>query len=799
MQLFRGIQQTLYTRFNHRQSQAKAREGFTIVELIVVISVIAVLAGISIVSYGAWETSTKATQVKNELNAAAGTMTSNRNFSDSGYAADVTVIYDVSSSVVLTGGSSDGGETFCLDAVSADDAAIEYYLASETLNDGPLEGTCAGRDATTTPDIPTNVVAGLATGNSVEITWSAVSGADEYVAQCASDAAFIFGLQQVTSQPTTTTVSDLTPSSSFYCRVKAVNNIGESAWSASVSTATTNAYGTLAVASSIEGYWSDAPEGYLLEDGAAVSRTIYSELFAVIGTTYGAGDGSTTFNVPNSKSRTPVNQNIGDVEFATVGQQTGSLTETLTENQIPGHSHDLCIVVVSGGETCNTSYTSITWGTGSSGQTGTVRVPMDGSAVENSRATGGTGSGARLMGTLSSGGDGAHNNIQPSIVKSFAIKYSPPNTSAPTLPVGVSIGGYWSSAPSGYLLEDGAAVSRAAYSDLFTLLGTTYGSGDGSTTFNLPDSQGYAPVAKSNDVEFLTIGQKYGTKQETVSVSQMPDHDHDLCINSASGSYSCNTSFGIIAWGTGSSSDAGTIRVPTSSNSAMNSRTTGSSGTSAHLVGTRSTGDGQSHNNIQQSIVRKYAIKSSVTSSPGGSAVAVGTTLQGYWTAAPLGYLVEDGAAVSRTTYASLFSSIGTTYGPGDGSTTFNLPDSTGRVSVGIDTADSRFDQLGEKYGEKTHTLTVAEMPSHTHDLCINSQPWYYGCNTSFSTLTWATGSSSQTGTIRTPSVGSPVENSRSTGGGSCCTRLVGTIGTGGSAAHNNIQPSIVKLFVIKH
>ena len=45
-----------------------------------------------------------------------------------------------------------------------------------------------------------------------------------------------------------------------------------------------------------------APDGYLLCDGGAVSRTLYSDLFAVIGTTYGAGDGSTTFNLPNIAS-----------------------------------------------------------------------------------------------------------------------------------------------------------------------------------------------------------------------------------------------------------------------------------------------------------------------------------------------------------------------------------------------------------------------------------------------------------------------------------------------------------------
>lgn len=82
---------------------------------------------------------------------------------------------------------------------------------------------------------------------------------------------------------------------------------------------------------------------------------------------------------------------------------------------------------------------------------------------------------------------------------------------------------------------------------------------------------------------------------------------------------------------------------------------------------------------------------------------------------APTGWLLCDGTAVSRTVYASLFAVLGTTYGVGDGSTTFNLPNFKGRVPVGLDSAQVEFDALGEVGGAKTHTLLTAEMPSHTH------------------------------------------------------------------------------------
>jgi microcystin-dependent protein len=81
----------------------------------------------------------------------------------------------------------------------------------------------------------------------------------------------------------------------------------------------------------------------------------------------------------------------------------------------------------------------------------------------------------------------------------------------------------------------------------------------------------------------------------------------------------------------------------------------------------------------------------------------------------PEGYALCDGTELNRVTDAVLFGVIGTTYGPGDGSTTFNTPNVKGRVLVGADPAQAEFDVLGETGGEKTHTLTDDEMPVHTH------------------------------------------------------------------------------------
>lgn len=91
----------------------------------------------------------------------------------------------------------------------------------------------------------------------------------------------------------------------------------------------------------------------------------------------------------------------------------------------------------------------------------------------------------------------------------------------------------------------------------------------------------------------------------------------------------------------------------------------------------------------------------------------VGTIIDHAGGSVPIGYLVCDGSAVSRTTYAGLFAQIGTIWGSGDGSTTFNLPDFRGRVARGV-AASGTGDAVGETFGADTHTHTG---PSHVHSV----------------------------------------------------------------------------------
>lgn len=87
-----------------------------------------------------------------------------------------------------------------------------------------------------------------------------------------------------------------------------------------------------------------------------------------------------------------------------------------------------------------------------------------------------------------------------------------------------------SSAPSGWLKANGAAISRTAYAALFAAIGTTYGAGDGSTTFNLPDLRGEF-VRGWDDGRGVDSGRALGSSQ----AGQMPSHNHTIPVSGGAG------------------------------------------------------------------------------------------------------------------------------------------------------------------------------------------------------------------------------------------------------------------------
>ena len=86
--------------------------------------------------------------------------------------------------------------------------------------------------------------------------------------------------------------------------------------------------------------------------------------------------------------------------------------------------------------------------------------------------------------------------------------------------------------PDGWLLCDGSTVSRELYSDLFKAVGTVFGEGDGSTTFNVPDYRDKFVLGAGGDVDLAETG---GEKEVTLTVEQIPPHNHSLTAHGSDG------------------------------------------------------------------------------------------------------------------------------------------------------------------------------------------------------------------------------------------------------------------------
>lgn len=145
-----------------------------------------------------------------------------------------------------------------------------------------------------------------------------------------------------------------------------------------------------------------APTKFLLCAGQAVSRSTYSALFAVIGTTFGAGDGSTTFNVPDLRGRFPLGKDdmggssanrVTAAQADTIGGASGAETHTLASGEIPAHNHGVP--------------------TTTAGATAVTKLVNAAANVTSTNVD--------TVPSINTGGGGAHNNMPPYLTLNFII------------------------------------------------------------------------------------------------------------------------------------------------------------------------------------------------------------------------------------------------------------------------------------------------------------------------------------------------------------------------------------------
>ena len=256
-----------------------------------------------------------------------------------------------------------------------------------------------------------------------------------------------------------------------------------------------------------------------------------------------------------------------------------------------------------------------------------------------------------------------------------------------------------STPPAGVVVADGSAVSRTGiYADLFALIGTTYGAGDGSTTFNLPDWRGRFALAAGQGTGLTN--RVLGTTGGGEMITQVPEHNHAFkASNVNANTHAPSTNDALAAPRSGLVNALGyNSQTP---NTTLHSQSIGQTGVSGGV------------DVMNPFVVVNVGIRYAQTSSTNSAYGFTGERVEFVGSTPPAGVVVADGSAVSRTgIYADLFALIGTTYGVGDGSTTFNLPDWRGRFALAAGQGSGLTNRvLGASGGNEK----ITQVPEHNH------------------------------------------------------------------------------------
>lgn len=295
--------------------------------------------------------------------------------------------------------------------------------------------------------------------------------------------------------------------------------------------------------------------------------------------------------------------------------------------------------------------------------------------------------------------------------------------------------------PTGWLICDGSSLSTSEYANLFSVIGYTFG-GSGSV-FNLPNMKTYFPIGAQSGI--YDLGSSGGSNTVTLSAANIPSHAHTISSTGTAHTHQVplyRTTPGIsrVLQRLDLQTAGVTARTETNPAHAHGGATssTGQSSPSAltitpaylythFIIFSGLTSDVAQHDQLLASQFNNLRSEAGL---PGIIALFTSTSM-------PSAFLLCDGSAVSRTTYAALYAAIGTQFGIGDGSTTFNLPDFTSRFIRGANIGSD----VGQTNGStNSKTLSIDNLPLHSH--VISSDPGHYH-DISANTYTATGGSSS--------------------------------------------------------
>jgi microcystin-dependent protein len=493
---------------------------------------------------------------------------------------------------------------------------------------------------------------------------------------------------------------------------------------------------------------SYAPQNWAMCDGSLLDSRTNSDLAALLGTTYG-GDGTSTFGLPNLMGRTVVGVGQGPgLENVNIGEMGGDLYQTLTSSNMPVHNHAVTLGSLSlGGQS------EIEFAPKASNQNGTSTNPvgnypakiagdtdqwsslmtgqMAGYAAEKTGAV-------QLTGTptLDNAGAGTpFTNLQACIGMNFII------CTNGVFPSGANMTHYcgeilMSAQVTPIRVEswtacEGQQVVISDLVDLYTIIGNLYYTGnEPNILFQIPDLRGRVPIGT---LESQATGQSTGTAFLGISFDHMPAHSHvaqsNLTVESTI-EFSATPKVSTLA-GT-SNSPKGNIAAVTSSEN----RYTDTSNAISQMANSQLNLEGgfsitcdlisantganvalSSYSpylglNTYMQTQGNYPSRTNASSNNPNNDLVCGEIRLFAGDFAPAGWEFCRGQLLTIETYTELFGLLYIRFG-GDGTTTFGLPNLGTRMPQGFGGEGGL--AIGELGGTYTTSLTVENLPAHTH------------------------------------------------------------------------------------